>query len=318
MWQRAGRVGRSGNEGVIFFIAADTPIDSYYVEQPEELFGRETEPLAINLQNRRLLCHHLACAIDEAGDENMLKIDVLGPHAKHAMDLRRNNRLNHDVFYSGDKYSMTPIRSTDNQNYDLILDGREEPLGEIDNWHMLREAYPKAIYLHGGRRYRVVAVLQSKKQIKLIAEKTRNRTIPLVLKTVKVRRPRRVVEYDGLKILDAEILVTESLAGISEKKPDGTQGPKYEGNQNISPYRLPTEGVSVEVCQPLFSLINSGIRHGTPRAVYETITRLLGSLFPVILGPCDTQDYGAFCDFKENRAILYLYDQVHDGIELTS
>jgi len=318
LWQRAGRVGRSGNEGVIFFIAADTPIDSYYVEHPNELFARETEPLAINLQNRRLLCHHLACAIDEAGEENLLDFEILGPHARHAMDLRHQNRLNHDVFYSGDKYSMTPIRTADNQNYELIVDGQERALGDIDYWHMLREAYPKAIYLHSGRRYRVTGVLQSRKEIKLTIERSRNRTIPLILKSVKIRRPRRVIEYSGLKVLDAEILVTESLAGVSEKKPDGTTVQKYEGNQNIGPYRLPTEGVSLEICQPLFLIINGSFRDGMPRPVYETITRLMGSLFPVILGPCDTQDYGAFCDFKDTRAILYLYDQVHDGIELTS
>lgn len=83
LWQRAGRVGRAGKEGAIFFITADTPLDSYYAENPEQFFGQNNEPLAVNLQNRRLVCHHLACAIDEAGDENLLDLETLGPEAKN-------------------------------------------------------------------------------------------------------------------------------------------------------------------------------------------------------------------------------------------
>ena len=52
-------------------------------------------------------------------------------------------------------------------------------------------------------------------------------------------------------------------------------------------------------------------------SVYSAIERLLGSLFPVIVGPCDAMDYDTFSERREGVVALYLYDQVHDGIDLS-
>ena len=315
LWQRAGRVGRAGKEGAIFFITADTPLDSYYAEHPEELYGRNNEPLAVNLQNRRLVCHHLACAIDEAGDEKLLDIATLGPEAKHAMELRQAGRLNHEVFYSNDKHIQTPIRSSDAQNYKLMVG--DDSIGEIDQWHLLREAYPKAIYLHGGRRYRVQDIFRSRREVRLNPERSFNRTVPLTRKSVRTRRVRSVTEYPGIVVTEADVEVTERLIAVQEKKPDGSTVGQFEGSQGLPPHRLPTEGISIEIKAPLLQTLDALIKNAPPMAVYSAIERLIGGLFPVILGPCDTMDYGTFSERRENTVVFYLYDQVPDGIDLS-
>jgi DEAD/DEAH box helicase domain-containing protein len=315
LWQRAGRVGRAGKDGAIFFITADTPLDSYYTEHPEELFGRNHEPLAVNLQNRRLVCHHLACAIDEAGDEKLLDVETLGPEAKHALDLRQAGRLNHEVFYSSDKHAQTPIRSSDAQNYKLMIG--DESIGEIDQWHLLREAYPKAIYLHGGRRYRVQDIFRSKREVRLNPERSFNRTVPLIHKSVRTRRVRSVSEYPGIVVTEADLEVTERLIAINEKKPDGATVGQYEGSQGLPPHRLPTEGICIEITAPLLTTLDAMIKSAPPTAVYAAIERLIGGLFPVILGPCDTMDYSTFSERRDNAVVIYLYDQVPDGIDLS-
>jgi DEAD/DEAH box helicase domain-containing protein len=315
LWQRAGRVGRAGREGAIIFIAADTPLDSYYTEHPEALFARETEPLAINLQNRRLLCHHIACAIDEMGDETPLDFSILGEYAEHALELKREGRLNHEVFYSDEKHVRTPVRSSDNQNFALIVNN--ETIGEIDHWHMLREAYPKAIYLHGGRRYRVTDILRSRKEIRLTFERSRNRTVPVVRKSVLTRRPRRITDYAAVRVTEADIEVKELLVAVQEKKPDGETVKVFEGSQGISPYRLPTEGISIELSPVLVGRLVSMIGSAELVSVWHAIERLMGSLFPVIVGPCDRMDYSTFSERRESGLVFYLYDQVHDGIDLT-
>ena len=314
LWQRAGRVGRSGKDGAIFFVPADTPLDTYYAENPTELFSRSNEPLAVNLQNRRLVCHHLACAIDEAGDEKLLNLETLGPDARHAMELRQAGRLNHEIFYSTEKHIQTPVRSSDAQNYQLKLG--DEPIGEIDQWHLLRETYPHAIYLHGGRRYRVQDIFRSKREVRLVPERSANRTVPLIRKSVRTRRVRSVTEYPGLAITEANLEVTERLIAIQEKKPDGQTINQFEGSQGLPPHRLPTEGVCVEVKRDLLVETDRLVRGATPMSVYRAIERLLGALFPVIMGPCDTMDYDTFSDRREGAVQIYLYDQVHDGIDL--
>lgn len=320
LWQRAGRVGRSGKEGAIIFLPADTPLDTYYLQNPEALLARETEPLAINLQNRRLLCHHLACAIDEAGDESRLDFDILGRHAKHAMELRRQNRLNHEVFYSDDKHMRTPIRSSDNQNFTLIEEGGAEArsIGEIDYWHMLREAYPHAIYLHGGRRYRVRDILRTRREVRLAQEWTPNRTIPIVKKTVLTRQPRRLCQYPDVTIVEAGIEVKELLIAVQEKKITGETVNVFEGAHGLPPYRMPTEGVGIELSNALTSRLAFTARQSDFTAVCHAIERLLGGLFPAIVGPCDRSDYSTFSDRRPQGVVFYLYDQVHDGIDLTT
>lgn len=314
LWQRAGRVGRAGKEGAIFFIAADTPLDAYHVEHPEELFARNNEPLAVNLQNRRLVCHHLACAIDEIGDEKNLKLEFLGDAARHALELRQAGRLNAEIFYASEKHFQTPIRSSDSRNYKLMVD--DNIIGEIDQWHLLREAYPHAIYLHGGRRFRVQDIFRSKHEVRLKPERSRLRTVPVIKKSVRSRRVRSVADYSGVCVTEADLDVTERLIAVQEKKPDGTTVGQFNGHQGLLPHRLPTEGIILELKGGLLNDCDALVAKVDPTAVYSAIERLLGSLFPVIVGPCDTMDYDTFCERRDGTVAIYLYDQVHDGIDL--
>lgn len=209
---------------------------------------------------------------------------------------------------------QTPIRSSDAQNYKLMMG--DEAIGEIDQWHLLREAYPKAIYLHGGRRYRVQDIFRNRREIRLNAERSFNRTVPLVRKSVRTRRVRSVTEYPGITITEADVEVTERLIAVQEKKPDGTTASQYDGGQGMPPHRLPTEGICLEIKTPLLQTLDAMITNSPPAAVYSAIERLLGGLFPVIVGPCDTMDFSTFYERRENAVAFYIYDQVPDGIDL--
>jgi DEAD/DEAH box helicase domain-containing protein len=316
LWQRAGRVGRAGKEGAMFFIGADTPLDSYYLKHPQELFERTAEPLAVNLHNRRLLSHHLACAIEENGDEESLPAAILGPDMEHALKLRREGLLPHmDVFYSDDKHGRTPVRSSDNSMYDLV--NGAESVGCIDHWHMLREAYPKAVYLHGGMRFRVTDILRSKRVIRLRPEYSRNTTQPVVRTSIRVTQVRQVAEYSDLTVTEARLEVKDLLVSISERRADGTRLGEYPGSQGLLPYLMPTEGVVIEVKGQLFAALSRGLPAQQSSATFRAVSRLIGSMLPTVLGPCDRQDYAEQCDPGSESVRVYLYDSVHDGIDLS-
>lgn len=316
LWQRAGRVGRSGKEGAVVFVAADRPLDTYFTQHPDELFGRGNEALALSLHNRRLVCHHLACAIQEAGDEESLDAVALGEHIQHAVNLRREGRLSAEVFYSDDPHMRTPIRSGEGRNYRIIM-GDTEEIGEIDPWHMLREAHPKAIYLHGGRRFRVHDILRGRSEIRVEWERSVNLTTPYILKGVRTPQVLAATSYKNAVIRKAQFEVTERLAQIIEKNRSGETVKRYMGSQGLPPHRLPTEGVSIEALPDLTARISAAASSSSRQSVIHAIERLLGGLFPVISGPCDTMDYSTFSEIRENRVLWYLYDQVYGGIGLT-
>ena len=314
LWQRAGRVARAGKEGGIVFVAADTPLDSYFAENPEELLGRENEPLAVNLRNRRLVCHHLACAIQEAGDEDALDLEVLGEDIKHAQKLRSEGRLNDGIFYASDPHMHTPTRNADAKNYSIMVDGMK--IGEIDSWHLLRECYPDAIYLHGGKPYRVAGILASQLIVRLRREWTRNRTVPVVRTSVSTRRVRAVTEYPSVLVKMADFDVTERLVAVQERNRSGETVRQYSGSRGLQPHRLPTEGICIETTSALTARFAERIGRGNLSSVVGAIARLIRGLFPVISGPCDLADFSTFSEIQSDRVSWYLYDQVYDGIDL--
>jgi DEAD/DEAH box helicase domain-containing protein len=193
----------------------------------------------------------------------------------------------------------------------------EEEIGEIDPWHLIREAYPHAIYLHGGRPYCVTDIFKSNREIRLVHEHSRNLTDPHINKALYTRRVRAVSKYPHLIIKMADFEVTERLVAILEKNRNGDTIKQFTGSQGLAPHRLPTEGISIEVQPQLSSRIETEIRASNRSSVLHAIERLIRGLFPIISGPCDIMDFNTFSEARSGMITWYLYDQVRDGIDLT-
>jgi DEAD/DEAH box helicase domain-containing protein len=63
-WQRAGRVGRSG-EAAIALVAMPDALDQYLVAHPRAFFERGFEQAVLDPENAELLAAHLPCAAAE-------------------------------------------------------------------------------------------------------------------------------------------------------------------------------------------------------------------------------------------------------------
>lgn len=63
--QRSGRVGRKGQESAIFLLAGEDALDQYFMQNPEEFFGRPAENAVISTNNPHILQKHLECACAE-------------------------------------------------------------------------------------------------------------------------------------------------------------------------------------------------------------------------------------------------------------
>ena len=318
LWQRAGRSARGGREGATIFIPAETPIDSYYANHPDELFARENEPLVLNLQNRRIVCQQYACAVQEIGrDETQLKIDILGQEMARVQELRAEGKLNQDIFYCSDPHIEVNIRSGGERSFKLVM-GDDEEIGEIDYFHLLRESYTNAIYRHGGRSYRVANVLYGKKVIRLKQEFSRNETTPHLQRKIRLKNHYQVADYGDLRVATASLDVTEFLVSVSEKDPSGKTVMTWQGGSGMRQYQLPTEGTMLAFSKQFWKTISADLGPNPQTALFS-VERLLASLFPTISGPCDTQDFSSAVDrlgTEENA--IFLFDMVYDGVDLTS
>jgi DEAD/DEAH box helicase domain-containing protein len=307
LWQRSGRVARAGKQGAIVLIPADTPIDSYYACHPDDLFAKENEPLALNLANRRVAYCQYACAVSEVGgvDEN-LHFEQLGEAIETVSKLRTGGGLDDDIFYHSDPHSQVSIRSMGYGSYRLTC-GTEQ-VGEIDEFHLLREAYRNAIYRHGGVGYRVKDVIKGKRIIQLIREFSWNET-----------SRNSVAEYSGVSIATANIDVTEFIVSVVEKDRSGKIARTWLGSAGMPAHTLPTVATQILIHKHIWDEATSLLEQHSPQFALASCERLFLSLFPTITGPCDTQDFSSYSEVsKDGNAIIYLYDNVYDGADLTT
>ncbi len=317
LWQRAGRAARGGREGGVILIPADTPIDSYYAKHPVELFSKDNEPLVLNTSNRRVVCQHYACATAEVGgDEDLLEANVLGESIAAVRELRREGRLDLDVFYRADPHMHVNIRSMGEGNYSLEC-GRDV-IGEIDEVHLLREAYRNAIYRHGGKGYRVKDVIRGKRKVILDREYSWNDTTPFINKKIRLKRRHRIADYKQLMVATVAMDVTEFLVNVIEKDRSGKTLSQWPGNAGMPTNTLPTEGTMLMLRSPLWQQFSNKFGPQVVKSALQSCERLFAALFPTTTGPCDRQDYSSASEIgQDGSASIYLYDMVYDGVDLT-
>jgi DEAD/DEAH box helicase domain-containing protein len=314
LWQRAGRAGRAGKQGAVILIPGQTPIDAYYAAHPDRLFNRDHEPLVLNLNNQRVLRLHYACAAKEAGDEGRLDTATLGPEIATVKAQRDAGALMDEVFYLTDPHRSVRVRGTGDEAYKLVSDNEE--IGEIDPFHLLREAPRNGIYAHGGLRYRVQDVRAKERRVQLAREFSPHFTTSAIRTSIRVRRLPVLAQYGQVVVARATLDVNDYLLGVTEKHLSGEVVRSYAGAGMPNNW-LPTEGTMLRLERPLWMEAVTRLGEPSARAALDTISRLFGSLFPTVTGPCDASDYSAAADApKDGPPAVYLYDMVPYGVGL--
>ena len=319
LWQRAGRAARAGKDGGIVLIPGETPIDTYYANHPEELFEKENEPLVLSTANRRVVCQHYACATAEVGgDEDSLNAAILGEEVVSVKQARSDGKMDLDVFYRADPHMHVNIRSVGEGNYKLVFGKDDEAIGEIDEFHLLRESYRNAIYRHGGKAYRVKDVIRGKRKVILEREYSWNETRAFINKKIKLKRRHKVADYDSMMLATVDINVTEFLVNVTEKDRSGKVVNSWTGNMGMPTHTLPTEASMIRLKRPLWDALAAELGLQDARSALHSCERLLWGLFPTVSGPCDKQDFSSASEVDaDGSASIYLYDMVYDGVGLT-
>ena len=155
-WQRIGRAGRSWDaEAFVLYFARNNPLDRFYAANLDTCLEKPLDDLVVNPENDDLVDKHLPSLLYETP---VLTDDavVLGPAMERAarkkidagaVPVRTGRwRPHHILNIRGGGAGM------------FVLKEGSREIGTLSGQQQFREAYQRAIYMHGGRSYRVKEV----------------------------------------------------------------------------------------------------------------------------------------------------------------
>jgi len=318
-WQQAGRSGRSQGKSLSFLVAADSPLDQYFMRHPEAFFKKSFENALINPANPYILRAHLLAAAWElpvtAADEVFF-----GPNLKRELDFLESHSLlreRRQRWYLSPRLSypagMVSIRSATSENFDLLDTSTGQLLETVEASVAFFQIHPGAIYLHQGASYLVRKLdLEARTAYAVPAEvpyytQARDITDLHILKVTRARNQSRVRVYLG------EVEVTTTVVGFRKKR-YFTEEVIGEEPLDLPPQRFPTVALWFDLPEEaLERLVRLGLDFagGLHAAEHAAIGVL--PLFAL----CDRNDIGGVSTPLHpdtGRPQIFIYDAYPGGI----
>ena len=156
--QQTGRAGRSGQDALAIFVAADDPLDTYLVNHPEAFFERPIEATVLDSANPYVLTPHLGCAAAELPltieDET-----YFGPTMWPLVDTLTRQRLLRKRpagwFWAHDERPVDSVSLRDGDQADvrIVEDRTGRVLGTVDGARAHFTVHTGAVYVHQGRSF---------------------------------------------------------------------------------------------------------------------------------------------------------------------
>jgi len=288
-WQRAGRVGRKGQESLIAMIAIQDALDQYFMRHPDTFFEKSHEAGVIDPENKNIIKRHLSCASSEIylrESDSVYDIKKLMPVID---ELVKEETLNPgkrgDIWFSRKRMPQREVGiRTVGKPYGIV-DESGRHIGEMSGARVFREAFEGAIYLHRGRQYRVVELsleerkvicrevdvsyytqVRTKDETEVIKEIENKKMETLEIFRVALRMRNRVIGYEKKNMFDRTRISRHDLdmpecifetEGLWIKIDEDTQAAIENGHYDLAGTLHAFEHVSI-ACMPLFALCDKG------------------------------------------------------------
>jgi DEAD/DEAH box helicase domain-containing protein len=319
-WQRAGRVGRQGQEALIILVAMQDALDQYFIRHPGAFFERSHEASVIDPGNEGILKKHLPCASSELylkEDDIVYDMRQLAPVIH---DLVQKGVLNPgkrgDIWFSRDR---TPHREVGIRAIGepfAIINQSGKAIGESSGSRVFREAFPGAIYIHRGRQYQVTDLDLEKRRAVCREVDVSYYTQPLSTEETEVMQEKEKKVHRHYSAFWGILKMTQRVTGF-DKKSIFERVRISRHSLDMPEYIFETEGLWIPVDESMQALIQSGGYDlpGTLHAVEHAAIACM-PLFAL----CDRGDIGGlsyplYPRFK--KPAIFLYDGHEGGIGLT-
>ncbi len=226
--QQAGRAGRREKDSLAILIASSSPLDQFLAHHPEYLLERSPEKALINPNNPLILLQHIRCAAFELPFQSGAGIGKIPWETVEAFleilqdegfVIKSGNRL----FWVGGQYpaGQVSLRSTGAQDFVIQVEdetGRQEVIGEVDEPSVSWMLHPQAIYLHGGKTYKVKKLISEEKRAILSHAETDYYTQPIQESQAEKLSIEKNSPIQGGNKFFGEILVTSRVVGFAKKR----------------------------------------------------------------------------------------------------
>ena len=319
-WQRAGRVGRHGQESMVVMIAIPDALDHYYMRHPGAFFEKSHEAAVIDPENKNILKRHLPCASSEVylrEDDSIYNVKRLMPVID---ELVKEGILNPgrkgDIWFSTRR---TPHREVGiraiGEPFDII-DESGRAVGELSGARIFRDAFPGAVYLHRGRQYHVTKLDLERKKVICHEVDVNYYTQALSKEETEIMEEKEILNYRRLSVTWGTLKTTQKIIGYEKKRIfDRVRLSKHE--LDMPDYVFDTEGLWIKIDKETESFIESAgfDLAGTLHAFEHTSIACI-PLFAL----CDRGDIGGlsytfYPQFKQPA--IFIYDGYEGGIGLT-
>ncbi|MCX5717645.1 MAG: DEAD/DEAH box helicase [Nitrospirae bacterium] len=319
-WQRAGRVGRQGQESLIAMIAIQDALDQYFMRHPDAFFEKSHEAGLIDPENKNIIKKHLPCASSEIylrACDSIYDTEKLMPLIE---ELVQEGILNPgkkgDIWFSRSRtpHREVEIRAIGKPFY--ILDESGRHIGDLSGARIFREAFPGAIYLHRGRQYRVSELLIEEKKVickevdVLYYTQARTKDETEVIEEMEVRK------IGSLKVFRGRLRMKNRVIGYDRKNIfDRTRLSRHD--LDMPEYIFDTEGLWLRIDKDTENDMESlGYDLAGSLHAFEHASIACMPLFAL----CDKGDIGGLsCPvyplFK--KPAIFIYDGYEGGIGLT-
>ncbi len=319
-WQRAGRVGRHGQESAIFMIGIQDALDQYFMRHPEAFFEKSVEAAVIDPENKNILKKHLPCAASEIylkENDTVYDISRLKQVIEESItEGLLNQGRTGDIWFSKKRMPQREVGIRAIGELFDILDERGKTIGELSGYRIFREAFPGAVYLHRGRQYRVVELDLEKKKVFCKEVDVLYYTQALSKEDTEIVEKKEAKKLDRFTIHWGSLRMTNRVTGYEKKNIfDRTRLSRHE--LEMPEYRFDSEGLWIPIDKDTENAIESrGYDLAGSLHAAEHVTIACIPLFAI----CDKGDIGglsytSYPHFK--KPAIFIYDGYEGGIGLT-
>ncbi len=320
-WQRAGRVGRSGQESAIIMIPQHDALDQYVISHPEHVLSKNFETAVAGTENVEILKDHLVCAASEiplTKDE----VDSKPGWSEAVSELTESGKLwygENQEFYASTRY---PHRSVDirqvGDSYTIFLKKKSAkaiPFGSVDGVRVFKECHPGAVYLHLGEMYQVVELDLRKRNVIVRPFDGAYFTVPVSEKHTDILEVISTRPAGNFVLRLGKLRVTERVLGYEKKTTRGMETLDYV-ELDLPSQSFETVGLWIEIDKWIEALVQN--RHLHFMGGIHALEHAIISMFPLFL-LCDRNDLGGIAHpshYQIKKGAVFIYDSYPGGIGL--
>jgi DEAD/DEAH box helicase domain-containing protein len=246
-WQRAGRVGRSGQDSAVIMIGGQDALDQYFLRNPHEFLTRDPEAAVLNPFNPDILKSHIVCAAAEhpltIGEPYISEKPVSRVVASLVDNGKLLNSADGQEFHAMERYPHRHVSLRGGgKRYSIVSSVTGENLGEIDGIRAFKETHPGAVYIHRGDIFLVNHMDLTTKTVKISQANLGYYTRVRTNKTTEILETYDEKRVRGTSFFTGRLKVTEQVTGYEKLSIHGRK------KLNIIPLDLPplifeTDGV---------------------------------------------------------------------------